>query len=87
MGVLLLSASVAGDGSHLLTMIVFMVGYAVLLWPMLAMCIKRLPDRGLSGSWLLVIFVPLIGGLWFLVICGFLRGEGIRNRFGAPPMI
>ncbi len=50
------------------------------------LAIKRFHDRGKSGWWVLISLVPLIGGLWFLIECGFLRGTTGRNRFGADPL-
>ena len=44
------------------------------LYPALAVYTKRWHDRGKSGWWTLILLVPLIGFIWFLVECGFLRG-------------
>ncbi len=52
------------------------------IWPGLAVAIKRLHDRDMVGWWVLVVFVPFIGGLILLVICGFLAGTDGENRFG-----
>jgi uncharacterized membrane protein YhaH (DUF805 family) len=43
----------------------------VSLWPLLAFSVRRLHDRGKSGVWLFMIFVPL-GFFWALVELGFL---------------
>lgn len=58
----------------------------VTLWPSLAVSIKRLHDRDMSGWWMLLIFLPLIGGLILLVIIGFLRGTVGENQYGADPL-
>ncbi|MEN9543943.1 MAG: hypothetical protein RLZZ598_776 [Pseudomonadota bacterium] len=54
----------------------------LLLWPSLAVSVKRWHDRDKSAWWLLIMLVPIIGALWALVECGFLRGTVGPNRFG-----
>ncbi len=54
----------------------------VVLWPALAIYTKRWHDRDKSGWWSLIMFVPIIGSIWFLVELGFLRGTDGPNRFG-----
>ncbi len=58
----------------------------IFLWPSLAIYTKRWHDRDKSGWWSLILFVPLIGFIWFLVECGFLRGTEGPNRFGDDPV-
>lgn len=58
----------------------------VLVWPAVAVSVKRWHDRDRSGWWVLVNLVPVIGWLWALVECGFLRGTPGPNRFGADPL-
>lgn len=57
----------------------------LLLWPALAVSVKRWHDRGKSGWWVLVALIPLVGWLWLLVENGLLRGDVGPNRFGEPP--
>ena len=57
----------------------------MLLWPVLAVSVKRWHDRGKSGWWLLVTLIPLVGWLWALVENGLLRGDAGPNRFGNAP--
>jgi uncharacterized membrane protein YhaH (DUF805 family) len=56
------------------------------LWPTLAVYTKRWHDRDKSGWWSLIMFVPIIGGIWMLVELGFLRGTEGANRFGPDPI-
>lgn len=56
------------------------------LYPALAIYTKRWHDRDKSGWWSLIMFVPIIGAIWFLVECGFLRGTEGPNRFGEDPL-
>jgi uncharacterized membrane protein YhaH (DUF805 family) len=57
------------------------------LWPALAVYTKRWHDRGKSGWWSLIMFIPIVGGIWMLVELGFLRGTEGVNRFGADPIV
>ena len=57
----------------------------VLFLPTLALSIRRLHDLDRSGWWFLLIFIPLIGGIWLLVwFC--MRGTVGPNRFGPDPL-
>jgi uncharacterized membrane protein YhaH (DUF805 family) len=57
----------------------------VLFLPTLAVSIRRLHDLDRSGWWFLLIFIPLIGGIWLLVwFC--MRGTVGPNRFGPDPL-
>jgi uncharacterized membrane protein YhaH (DUF805 family) len=53
-----------------------------LIWISVAVQIKRWHDRDKSGWWFLMNFLPIIGWLWVLIECGFLRGTPGPNRFG-----
>jgi uncharacterized membrane protein YhaH (DUF805 family) len=57
----------------------------VLLWPTLAVSIKRWHDRDKSGWWVLVVLVPFVGWLAAIVVNGFLPGTPGPNRFGKEP--
>ena len=56
------------------------------LYPVLAIYAKRWHDRDKSAWWSLIMFVPIVGAIWFLVECGFLRGTDGPNRFGDDPL-
>ena len=57
----------------------------LLIWPSLALAAKRWHDRDKSAWWILIIFVPVIGGMWTFIENGCLRGTLGSNRFGADP--
>lgn len=57
----------------------------VLLWPALAISIKRWHDRDRPGWWVLVALVPVVGWLWLLWANGVLPGTAGDNRYGPPP--
>lgn len=58
---------------------------ALLLWPSVAVTVKRWHDRDHSGWWVLVNLVPVIGPLWTVYQCGLRRGTPGPNRFGDAP--
>ena len=58
----------------------------LLVWPALAVSVKRWHDRDRSGWWVLLNLVPVIGWLWALIDNGFLRGTAGPNRFGEDPL-
>ncbi len=58
----------------------------VFLYPALAIYAKRWHDRNKSGWWSLILFVPIIGAIWFFVECGFLRGTDGMNDYGPDPI-
>ncbi len=59
-----------------------LVAYALLLWWTVVVAVKRWHDLGKSGLWELLIFVPVIGWLWKLIMCGFVPGTPGTNPYG-----
>ncbi len=57
-----------------------------IVWPALAVTIKRWHDRDKSGWWVLINFIPLVGDIWSLIENGFLQGTPGDNRFGSDPL-
>lgn len=58
----------------------------LLLWPSLAIQVKRWHDRNKSGNWILLNFIPIIGFLWVTIELGFLKGTDGNNIYGADPI-
>ena len=50
----------------------------------LATSVKRWHDRGKSGWWILISFIPIIGALWSLIEQGILAGTDDYNEYGTP---
>ena len=50
----------------------------------LSLHVKRFHDRGKSGWWVLVFFIPVIGFVWMIVEMGLLSGDPGPNRYGLP---
>lgn len=54
------------------------------LVPSFAVSVRRLHDIGKSGWWLLIVFVPIIGGIWLLILL-VTPGQSGSNSYGADP--
>ncbi len=67
-----------------LVMLVLGLVWLGLFVPSLAVLIRRLHDTNRSGWWVLISFLPLVGGL-VLFIFTVLNGTAGPNRFGADP--
>ncbi|AXG70094.1 inner membrane protein YhaI [Kordia sp. SMS9] len=62
-----------------------MLAYALYVFiPNLAVLVRRLHDTGNSGWMLLVAFIPLIGGIWLLVLL-CTEGQYGPNQYGPDP--
>lgn len=58
----------------------------LLAWPIVAVSVKRLHDRGKSGWWMLLAAVPYVGWVWYIVEVGLLDGTWGPNHFGPDPL-
>lgn len=54
----------------------------VFFLPSLAASVRRLHDTGRSGAWWFISFLPLIGGIWLLVLMCLPSDE--ENKYGIP---
>ena len=66
--------------------LILLVVYILMVWIGLAIAAKRWHDRNKSAWWILIVFVPVVGGLWYLIECGFLPGTPGSNKYGADPL-
>ncbi|MFC2264467.1 MAG: DUF805 domain-containing protein [Prevotella conceptionensis] len=74
------------EGSTAGTLVVsgiFCLFSLALLVPGLAISVRRMHDIGKGGEWFFINFIPVIGAIWFLVLC-IKEGEPTANRFGEP---
>jgi len=91
-GTILGSAAVSSDPQAALQSVgvvgglILLVVYILALWIGLAIAAKRWHDRNKSAWWILIVFVPAVGGLWYLIECGFLKGTTGPNKFGPDPL-
>ena len=75
------------SGLAALLLVVLAVAYVVVVtWSYLAVHVKRWHDRDKSGWWVLIGFIPIIGFIWTMIECGFLKGTEGENRFGPDPL-
>jgi uncharacterized membrane protein YhaH (DUF805 family) len=73
------------DNTRLSVILVVVAVVVLVAWINIASTVKRFHDRGKSGYWFLIVFVPYIGTVWQLVECGFLAGSSGTNSYGPPP--
>lgn len=52
--------------------------------PSIAVAARRLHDSGRSGWWILISFIPFIGGIWLLVLL-LLESDPGDNEYGPNP--
>ena len=64
--------------------VVGLIWILVTIVPALAVLVRRLHDTGKSGWWVLIGFVPLIGGIVLLVFT-VLDSDAGENKFGESP--
>ena len=62
----------------------YLVYVIAIILPSLAVAVRRLHDIGKSGLWLFISFVPIIGGIWLLVLLAT-EGHSEYNEFGSDP--
>jgi uncharacterized membrane protein YhaH (DUF805 family) len=85
--VMLLVVGIAGDVVGMLmhsTAIILLFLLAV-LWPSIALAVRRWHDHGRSGWSVLLQIIPIVN-LWCIYMLAFRHGERGDNRFGADPV-
>ena len=55
-----------------------------LLLGLFVIVVKRCHDLGLPGSFVVLLFVPVVGVVWMIALL-FIRGNQGPNLYGAPP--
>lgn len=61
--------------------VIVMVGLIIFVLPSIALGVRRLHDRNMSGWWYLITFVPSVGGLIFFILT-LLPSVNEGNRYG-----
>jgi uncharacterized membrane protein YhaH (DUF805 family) len=56
----------------------------LVLYPSIVVYIKRFNERDKSGWWVLLALIPVIGAIWLLIECAFVKGTPSPNRVGPP---
>ena len=60
--------------------------FVFVLWTVVVfvvVSIRRWHDMNRRGEWCFIVFVPVIGLVWFLVAMGFIPGTRGDNRYGS----
>lgn len=81
-----LTGSNTSDATIIINGVLSLVLLIVLIWVNLATQVKRWHDLDKRGWWVLINFVPIIGGLYALIELGFVKGTTGTNRFGEDPL-
>ena len=63
--------------------VIAVIGLLTMTIAQLAVYVKRFHDRGKSGWWVLIAFVPVIGFFWILIELGMLAGDPGPNAYGS----
>lgn len=80
-------SSVAEEQKPMMATIIFiimMIFFIGTFLPNLGVSIRRLHDISKSGWWILISFIPFIGGIWFLILL-MLKGDTGLNKYGPDP--
>ena len=56
-----------------------------LVWMGFCITVKRYHDRGKSGWWYLLQFIPIVGSIWAFIELGFCSGDDGDNDYGDGP--
>ncbi len=72
------------DSTESIPLVLFGIYFAAVFIPTLAVTARRLHDMGKSGTWVFIYFVPVIGGIWLLVL---LLSDSVpgTNKWGYNP--
>ena len=73
-----------GTTDTIFGVIILLLGLA-LYYTHIPASIKRLHDTNRSGWNLLWLVLPVIGALYVLIVCGFLKGTEGNNKYGMNP--
>ncbi len=64
--------------------VIFVIYVLAMIIPSLAVTVRRLHDSGKSGAWFFISFVPIIGGIWLLIL--LLTDSTLGdNMYGSSP--
>lgn len=69
-----------------LILFIIIIEFILFTWVNFAIHTKRYHDLNKKGTFCLIIFVPVIGGIWIIIELGFMVGTIGLNRFGDDPI-
>ena len=76
--------SAISESLGMLGAVIYVIYAIAILIPNLAVIVRRLHDTGNSGWMILISFIPLIGGIWLLVLM-CTEGNVGPNEYGPDP--
>lgn len=79
----LLLGSVSEDLGYGLFYSLFSLGILLPTW---SVTVRRLHDVGKSGWWIFISLIPILGGLWLLILT-VTDGQAGDNQYGANPKL
>lgn len=82
MGICAAGGSTGGVALFYIILVIFVL---IMLWPSIAILIKRAHDRDWPWAFILLFLIPVVS-IWPLIELYFLRGTIGSNRFGADPV-
>ena len=65
---------------------IYILYVLAVLIPGLAVTVRRLHDVGKSGWFFLIVFIPIVGAIWILVLM-FTDSKAEENKWGANPKV
>lgn len=68
------------DGYALVTLVLLAILYFPTNLMFFTVVVKRYHDRGKSGWWSLIMFIPVIGFFWTYIELGFFKGITNHNQ-------
>lgn len=74
----------SSTSSEDLMSIPILIYYLGIIIPSIAVAVRRLHDQNKSGWYYLVTFIPLVGGIWLLVLL-CTEGDSGPNQYGPDP--
>tara|TARA_B100001971_G_C18160367_1_gene521033 strand:- start:429 stop:818 length:390 start_codon:yes stop_codon:yes gene_type:complete len=63
---------------------IYLLYILAIIIPSLAAFVRRMHDIGKSGGWFFIAFIPIIGGIWLLVLTCTDSNAG-ENNYGPSP--
>lgn len=73
-----------GDRYHVQTRVFYWLYALAVILPSIAVRVRRLHDQGKSGAWYFIGWIPLIGGIWMLILM-CTEGAYGPNQYGDDP--
>lgn len=66
------------------TSIIYSIYILAIMIPSIAVLVRRLHDIGKSGWWYFIVFIPIVGAIWMVILlCK--EGQSGENTYGVSP--